>query len=67
MSDTKVRLRGRGKVRDIYDVGDDLVLLVATDRISAFDVVLPIVATSPSRSAASRPWPAARCSAPARR
>ena len=35
------RLRGRGKVRDIYDVGDDLVLLVATDRISAFDVVLP--------------------------
>ena len=41
MSDTGVRLRGRGKVRDIYDVGDDLVLLVATDRISAFDVVLP--------------------------
>jgi phosphoribosylaminoimidazole-succinocarboxamide synthase len=41
MSDTKVRLRGRGKVRDIYDVGDDLVLLVATDRISAFDTVLP--------------------------
>ena len=41
MSDTNVRLRGRGKVRDIYDVGDDLILLVATDRISAFDVVLP--------------------------
>ena len=30
----------RGKVRDIYDVGDRL-LIVATDRISAFDVVLP--------------------------
>lgn len=30
----------RGKVRDIYDLGDSL-LLVATDRISAFDVVLP--------------------------
>ena len=30
----------RGKVRDIYDLGDHL-LLVATDRISAFDVVLP--------------------------
>ena len=30
-----------GKVRDIYDVGDERVLLVATDRISAFDVVLP--------------------------
>lgn len=30
----------RGKVRDIYDLGDNL-LIVATDRISAFDVVLP--------------------------
>jgi phosphoribosylaminoimidazole-succinocarboxamide synthase len=30
----------RGKVRDIYDLGDAL-LIVATDRISAFDVVLP--------------------------
>jgi len=30
----------RGKVRDIYDVGDKL-LIVSTDRISAFDVVLP--------------------------
>ena len=35
------RLRARGKVRDIYDVGDECLLLVATDRISAFDVVLP--------------------------
>jgi phosphoribosylaminoimidazole-succinocarboxamide synthase len=35
------RLRARGKVRDIYDAGDDHLLLVATDRISAFDVVLP--------------------------
>ena len=35
------RLHGQGKVRDIYDVGDERVLLVATDRISAFDVVLP--------------------------
>lgn len=33
-------LFARGKVRDIYDFGDRL-LLVATDRISAFDVVLP--------------------------
>jgi len=30
----------RGKVRDVYDLGDSL-LIVATDRISAFDVVLP--------------------------
>jgi phosphoribosylaminoimidazole-succinocarboxamide synthase len=30
----------RGKVRDVYDLGDQL-LVVATDRISAFDVVLP--------------------------
>jgi phosphoribosylaminoimidazole-succinocarboxamide synthase len=33
-------LLARGKVRDIYDLGDKL-LIVATDRISAFDVVLP--------------------------
>ncbi len=31
---------GRGKVRDIYAVDDDRILLVATDRISAFDVVM---------------------------
>ncbi|MBM4415172.1 MAG: phosphoribosylaminoimidazolesuccinocarboxamide synthase [Chloroflexi bacterium] len=31
----------RGKVRDSYTLGDDRLLLVATDRISAFDVVLP--------------------------
>ena len=30
-----------GKVRDLYGVGDDRLLLVASDRISAFDVVLP--------------------------
>ncbi len=31
----------RGKVRDIYDAGDDRLLIVTTDRLSAFDVVLP--------------------------
>lgn len=30
----------RGKVRDVYAVGDDRLLLVATDRVSAFDVVM---------------------------
>ena len=35
-----VKMISRGKVRDIYDLGDAL-LLVATDRLSAFDVVLP--------------------------
>jgi phosphoribosylaminoimidazole-succinocarboxamide synthase len=34
-------LVARGKVRDVYDAGDDRLLIVATDRISAFDVVLP--------------------------
>lgn len=34
-------LVGRGKVRDIYDVGGDRLLIAASDRISAFDVVLP--------------------------
>jgi phosphoribosylaminoimidazole-succinocarboxamide synthase len=33
-------LVGRGKVRDIYDVGSGRLLIVTTDRISAFDVVL---------------------------
>ena len=35
-----LKLRGRGKVRDIYELGDDHLLIVATDRLSAFDVVL---------------------------
>jgi phosphoribosylaminoimidazole-succinocarboxamide synthase len=34
-------LVARGKVRDVYDVGENRLLIVATDRISAFDVVLP--------------------------
>jgi phosphoribosylaminoimidazole-succinocarboxamide synthase len=34
-------LAGRGKVRDIYAVGDDKLLIVTTDRLSAYDVVLP--------------------------
>jgi phosphoribosylaminoimidazole-succinocarboxamide synthase len=32
---------GRGKVRDVYNINDDLLVLVASDRISAFDQVLP--------------------------
>jgi len=39
MSDT-VHL-GSGKVRELYALGDDRLLLVASDRISTFDVVLP--------------------------
>ena len=35
-----VRHVGSGKVRELFDVGDDRLLLVASDRISAFDVVL---------------------------
>lgn len=34
-------LIGRGKVRDIYSVDDDHLLIVTTDRLSAYDVVLP--------------------------
>lgn len=37
----EIPLVSRGKVRDLYAVGDDRLLIVATDRISAFDVVLP--------------------------
>ncbi|MBB5047708.1 phosphoribosylaminoimidazole-succinocarboxamide synthase [Rhodopseudomonas rhenobacensis] len=39
-SDLPLPKIGRGKVRDIYDAGDDRLLLVTTDRISAFDVVM---------------------------
>ena len=38
---TSLPLLGRGKVRDIYAVGDDKLLIVVTDRLSAFDVILP--------------------------
>ena len=31
----------KGKVRDVYNINDDLMVMVVTDRISAFDVVLP--------------------------
>ncbi|HKJ09598.1 MAG TPA: phosphoribosylaminoimidazolesuccinocarboxamide synthase [Gammaproteobacteria bacterium] len=34
-------LRHRGKVRDIYEVGTEHLLIVTTDRLSAFDVILP--------------------------
>ena len=30
-----------GKVRDVYNINDELIVMVATDRISAFDVILP--------------------------
>ena len=38
---TSLELIARGKVRDIYRVDDERLLIVATDRLSAFDVVLP--------------------------
>jgi len=37
----KQRDFGRGKVRDVYNINDELLVLVASDRISAFDQVLP--------------------------
>jgi len=39
-TDLPLRLLRRGKVRDVYQVDDETVLLVATDRVSAFDVVM---------------------------
>jgi phosphoribosylaminoimidazole-succinocarboxamide synthase len=36
-------LVARGKVRDVYAVGDEQLLLVASDRLSAYDVILPTV------------------------
>jgi phosphoribosylaminoimidazole-succinocarboxamide synthase len=37
----KLKLLRRGKVRDVYEVDDEQLLVVATDRISAFDCILP--------------------------
>ena len=37
---TSLPLLHRGKVRDIYEVDDDHLLIVQTDRLSAFDVIL---------------------------
>jgi phosphoribosylaminoimidazole-succinocarboxamide synthase len=39
--ETDLRLVARGKVRDVYALSDDVLVIVATDRISAFDVILP--------------------------
>ncbi len=40
-SDLDLKLLNRGKVRDIYEVDDQHLLIVTSDRLSAFDVVLP--------------------------
>jgi phosphoribosylaminoimidazole-succinocarboxamide synthase len=38
---TDLKLLSRGKVRDIYEIDNDHLLIVTTDRLSAFDVILP--------------------------
>ena len=38
---TSLKLLNKGKVRDIYAVDADKLLIVTTDRLSAFDVILP--------------------------
>lgn len=38
---TSLPLIGRGKVRDIYDIDESQMLIVTTDRISAYDAILP--------------------------
>ena len=38
---TSLPLLGRGKVRDIYGIDDEKMLIVTSDRLSAFDVILP--------------------------
>ncbi|MEM7082865.1 MAG: phosphoribosylaminoimidazolesuccinocarboxamide synthase [Pseudomonadota bacterium] len=46
---TSLPLVHRGKVRDSYAVGDDHLLIVASDRLSAFDVILPTPVPSKGR------------------
>ena len=36
-----LKLIARGKVRDIYDLNSDHLLIITTDRLSAYDVVMP--------------------------
>ncbi|MEO8207890.1 MAG: phosphoribosylaminoimidazolesuccinocarboxamide synthase [Chloroflexota bacterium] len=47
-----------GKVRDLYAIGDDRLLLVASDRLSAFDVIMPTVIPDKGRvlTGLSRYW-----------
>ena len=40
---SSLKLLNQGKVRDIYDVDDENILIVTTDRLSAFDVIIYIV------------------------
>jgi len=40
VSDLPLRRIARGKVRDVYEIDADRLLLVATDRVSAYDVVM---------------------------
>jgi len=40
-SDLPLPLLAKGKVRDVYEAGPEMLLMVASDRVSAFDVVLP--------------------------
>jgi phosphoribosylaminoimidazole-succinocarboxamide synthase len=55
---TSLPLVARGKVRDIYGVGDDHLLIVTTDRLSAFDVVLqdPVPGKGAVLTAVSNFW-----------
>lgn len=46
---------GKRRVREIYDVGEGLILEVATDRISAFDVILKIALRIRARCSRSCP------------
>ena len=48
-----------GKVRDVYNINDEKLVMVATDRISAFDVVLPEL-----ENGYSRPYGNCRCYVP---
>src|ERR1043165_6509916 len=54
---TSLPLLARGKVRDNYAVGDDRILMVASDRLSAFDVIMgePIPGKGPSPPAGDAP------------
>ncbi len=49
-------LVSRGKVRDIYEIDDETLLIVTSDRISAFDVVLPDPIPQKARCSTASPY-----------
>ena len=47
----------KGKVRDVYDINDEYLVMVVSDRISAFDVILPFLLFQQIRRGSAKYFP----------